>query len=33
MREPQASMPATVPSESATPQKPADKQKLDDLFK
>jgi Cu(I)/Ag(I) efflux system membrane fusion protein/cobalt-zinc-cadmium efflux system membrane fusion protein len=33
MREPQAAMPAAAPTERATPQKPADKQKLDDLFK
>jgi Cu(I)/Ag(I) efflux system membrane fusion protein/cobalt-zinc-cadmium efflux system membrane fusion protein len=33
MREPPAAMPAAAPNESATPQKPADKQKLDDLFK
>jgi Cu(I)/Ag(I) efflux system membrane fusion protein/cobalt-zinc-cadmium efflux system membrane fusion protein len=33
MREPQAATPAAAPTESATPQKPTDKQKLDDLFK
>jgi hypothetical protein len=33
MREPQAATPTAAPTESATPRKPTDKPKLDDLFK
>ena len=33
MMEPQAPAVPTAPGQSAAPQKPADKQKLDDLFK